>query len=218
MKYLTIIVMSLTVLLFAACSSGGGEPTTEPEPEATETKPAMETAVPTEAPDPTDEPYPAEEPTTEPVDESYPGAAPTSEPYDPYPDQEAETTSEEIITDSAYPAEVDLSEVTSEPGDGQPQEAPKPGVPDDSTAISQQVNLALAERLGIDISEITVVIIEATEWSDSSLGCPASGYAYAQVITPGYKITLKSDGEEYNYHTDLNGNFVLCGEDGQPIE
>lgn len=216
MKYLTIIVMSLTVLLFTACSSGGGEPTTEPE--ATETKPALETAVPTEAPDPTDEPYPAEEPTTEPIDGSYPGAAPTSKPYDPYPGQEVETAAEEIIIDSAYPAEVDLSEVTSEPGDGQPQEAPKPGVPDNSTAITQQVNQALADRLSIDISEITVVIVEAVEWSDSSFDCPASGYAYAQVITPGYQITLESDGEQYNYHTDLNGNFVLCGDDGTPIE
>ena len=215
MKYLTVLVMSVTVLLFAACSSGGGEPTVAPE--ATETKPAMETAVPTNAPAPTDESYPATLPTAEPVDESYPGAAPTSEPYDPYPDQEAETTSE-IVTDSAYPSEVDLSDVASETGDGQPQIAPKPGVPDDSTATTQQVNLALADRLGIDISEITVVIIEAVEWSDSSLGCPAPGYAYAQVITPGYQITLKSGGEEYNYHTDQNGNFVLCGEDGQPVE
>lgn len=201
MKYLSVLVMSMTVLLFAACSSGGDEPTVTPE--AIETKPAMETAVP---PTPTDESYPATLPTAEPVDESYPGAAPTSEPYDPYPDQEAEPTSE-IVTDSAYPSDVDLSDDTSEPG-----------VPSDSTAITQQVNLALADRLGIDMSEITVVIIEAVEWSDSSLGCPAPGYAYAQVITPGYQIVLKSGGEEYNYHTDLNGNFILCGEDGQAVE
>jgi len=217
MKYLTIIVMSLTVLLFAACSSGGGEPTTEPEPEATETKPALETAVPTEAPAATDEAYPTNPPTPEPVD-SYPGGEnPTVEPYDPYPDQEAETSSD-VVTDSAYPAEGNASDTPSEAGDGDPQEAPKPGVPDDSTATTHQVSQDLAERIGVDISEITAASIEAVEWGDSSLGCPASGYAYAQIITPGYQIVLEVDGEQFDYHTDLKGNFVLCGEEGSPVE
>ncbi len=201
MKYLTMIVMSVTILLFAACSSGGGKPTVEPEP-------ALETAVPTEAPDPTDESYPVGPLTLEPVDPYPGGEAPTVVPYDPYPDQEAETASE-IVTDSAYP---------SESGDGQPQEAPKPGVPDESAAIVQQISQDLAARLDSDVSEITVVNADAMEWSDSSIGCPAPGYAYAQIITPGYQITLESGGEEYEYHTDLNGNFVLCGEDGQPVE
>ena len=214
MKYLTIFVLSMTVLLFAACSSGGGEPTVAPE--ATETKSALETAVPAETPAPTDESYPANAPTPEPVD-SYPGAALPIATYDPYPDQNAETTSG-IVTASAYPAEVDLSAITPESGDGQPQEAPKPGVPDQSAATAHLISQDLATRLSSDISEITVVSTEAKEWGDSSLGCPASGYAYAQVITPGYQITVESGGEQYTYHTDLNGNFVLCGEDDQPVE
>lgn len=214
MKYLTIFVMSMTVLLFVACSSGGGEPTVAPE--ATETKSALETAVPAQTPAATDESYPANAPTPEPPD-SYPGAALPVATYDPYPDQNAETDSG-IISGSAYPAEVDLSVVTSEPGTGQPQEAPKPGVPDQSAAAAHLVSQDLATRLGSDISEITVVSAEAKEWGDSSLGCPAPGYAYAQVITPGYQITLESDGKEYTYHTDLNGNSILCGDDGQPVE
>lgn len=213
MKYLTIFVTSLTVLLLAACSSGGDEPTVEPE--ATEATPALETAVATEAAAPTDESYPAN-PTPEPID-PYPGEAPTTEPYNPYPDQEAGTTSD-VVTDSAYPAEVNLSDIDPGTGDGQPQEMPKPGVPDESASTAHMVSQALAARLDSDVSEITVASAEAVEWSDSSLGCPAPGYAYAQVITPGYQITLESSGEQYTYHTDLNGNFVLCGEDGQPVE
>jgi hypothetical protein len=207
MKYLTIFVMSLIVMLFAACSSGGNEPTVEPE--ATETKPALATAV------ATDESYPAN-PTPEPID-PYPGEVPTTEPYNPYPDQEAETASD-VVIDSVYPSDVNLSDIVSEPGDGQPQEAPQPGVPDESTAAAHMVSQDLAVRLDSDVSEIAVVGAEAVNWPDSSLGCPAAGYAYAQVITPGYKITLESGDAQYTYHTDLNGNFVLCDEDNQPVE
>ena len=89
MKYLTLIMMSMTVLLFAACSSGSEEPTATPEVE--ETKPALATAVPTDSPESNDEGYPAARPLPEP-DNAYPGGEmPTVEPYDPYPDQDAET-------------------------------------------------------------------------------------------------------------------------------
>jgi hypothetical protein len=163
----------------------------------------METAVPTEPPAPTDE--------------SYPAVAPSPQAIEPYPDQGAETGTD-ITQDTAYPAEVNLSDITSEPNGYPPQEAPKPGVPDDTTAVSHQASQDLATRLGLDVSEITVASAETREWADSSFGCPAPGYAYAQVITSGYQITLEAGGEQYTYHTDLNGNFVLCGEDGQPVE
>lgn len=195
MKYLTIFVMSMTVLLFVACSSGGGEPTAVPE--ATEIPPALATAVSTEAPAATEESYPANEPTLTPAPvDSYPAAAPTAAPYDPYPDQDDETTSE-TGAGSADPAEVNL---------------------DEAAATIQLVSEDLATRLASDVSEITVVSAETREWADSSFGCPAPGYAYAQVITSGYQITLEASSEQYTYHTDLNGNFVLCGEDGQPVE
>ena len=201
MKYLTLFVISMTALLFVACSTGGGEATVIPE--ATETIPVLKTAVPTEAPAATDEAYPVADPTQEPVD-AYPGEAPTVAPSDPYPGQEPEPTPE-IDTDSAYPADGSLSDDDS-------------GILGDSTAVVQQVSQDLAARLGIDESEITVVGVEIVEWSDSSLGCPAPGYAYAQVITPGFQIILESGAQQYDYHTDSNGNFVLCGEDGQPVE
>lgn len=57
--------------------------------------------------------------------------------------------------------------------------------------------------------EITVKSVEFTEWSDASLGNPQPGEAYAQVITPGFKIVLTAGGEDYEYHTDLQGAFTL---------
>jgi hypothetical protein len=69
----------------------------------------------------------------------------------------------------------------------------------------------LSEKTGVPPAEITLVSVEAVEWSDSSLGCPQEGFMYAQVITPGYLIVLEANGEQFTYHTDQQGkSIVLC--------
>ena len=68
----------------------------------------------------------------------------------------------------------------------------------------------LSEQEGILPEDITVVSVEAVEWNDSSLGCPKEGFMYAQVITPGFLVTLEAQGQIFEYHTDSNQNVVLC--------
>ncbi len=68
----------------------------------------------------------------------------------------------------------------------------------------------LSEQTGVPADRIKLVSMEAVEWSDASLGCPQEGYMYAQVITPGYKITLEAEDQQYIYHTDQKSNVVLC--------
>ncbi len=58
----------------------------------------------------------------------------------------------------------------------------------------------LNDRLDISQKKITVVKVEATEFSDTSLGVPKPGESYAQVITPGYIIVLEVNGDHYVYH------------------
>ena len=89
---------------------------------------------------------------------------------------------------------------------------PLAGAPD-SEASEPLVELAkadLADHIGIDKEQITVVSVKAVDWPDASLGCPEPGMFYAQVITPGYKIVLSHDGERYEYHTDRSNRVVLC--------
>jgi len=79
----------------------------------------------------------------------------------------------------------------------------------------------LATALGIQIAEIKLLSIEAVNWPDSSLGCPASGMAYMQLITSGFIVILQTYGSLYEYHTDSdpNGIIVTCaGESGQQTE
>ena len=68
----------------------------------------------------------------------------------------------------------------------------------------------LARQRSVDASRIQVVGVESVEWSDSSLGCPEPGRAYAQVITPGFRIRLTLDGQPVVYHADRANRVILC--------
>jgi len=58
----------------------------------------------------------------------------------------------------------------------------------------------LAKRLSVGPDEITVQSVEATDFPDTSMGVPEPGKMYAQVITPGYIISLAVDDTVYEYH------------------
>ena len=207
MKTLSFLfVLSLLVFL-GACTTTGSEPISESPTESPESAPALDTVTRgglVQPPEVTPESYPASTPVIAPSDEPYPGSAAA-----------AESTTD---TGIAYPAQVDLSQITPQPAaDSYPVVAPQPGVPDPKTAVSHQVSQDLAQRLGGDVSDVSTVTVDEVEWRDSSLGCPTPGMVYMTVITPGYKIVLAASGASYNYHTDTRGNFVLCGDNGQPV-
>ncbi|MBN1955473.1 MAG: hypothetical protein JW900_10540 [Anaerolineae bacterium] len=69
----------------------------------------------------------------------------------------------------------------------------------------------LADQLGVSPGTITLLYAEEVQWPDTSLGCPEPGMGYAQVITPGFRVTLMAEGEEYEVHTDRTGDQVtMC--------
>ncbi len=59
----------------------------------------------------------------------------------------------------------------------------------------------LAERFNFNPLTIKISDIEKVEWSDSSLGNPEPGMFYTQVITPGSRLVLESNGATHTYHT-----------------
>ena len=69
----------------------------------------------------------------------------------------------------------------------------------------------LADELEVDEGALRLVSSEGMGWSDASLGCPQEGMAYAQVLTPGYKLTFDHAGTSYAVHTNIDGtNAVVC--------
>jgi hypothetical protein len=52
---------------------------------------------------------------------------------------------------------------------------------------------------------------EPVDWPDTALGCPEPGRAYAQVITPGYRVVVQAGAQVLEVHTDEAGRAVVCG-------
>jgi hypothetical protein len=68
---------------------------------------------------------------------------------------------------------------------------------------------ALSEKLEITAEEIQVLSVDRVQFRDSSLGCPQEGQMYLQVITPGYQVLLRVEGETYDYRISEQRVF-LC--------
>jgi hypothetical protein len=102
------------------------------------------------------------------------------------------------------------------PGSSSTWAGPTPTPPPTATATpptNSAVQLAeqdLANRLGVPVSDISVVSVNSVSWPDSSLGLPQPGMAYSQMVTPGYNIQLQVNNQTYDYHSD-SGTRVAYG-------
>jgi hypothetical protein len=207
MRVKSLLIVLVVMFLLVACSSqtAGDEPAAPTSAGETPTVdvalPSLDTAVPSATPEAANGTEPTEDEEME-AEGSMPSPAPTLS-----------------GTEAVTPVEVNLSELTPEPTViSEPVEAPAPGRPGAGRdEIIQAVTADLAKRLNLAPEEITLLSAELVEWPDGGMGCPAPGMAYITVITPGYKIVLAAGGEEYSYHSDMRGNFVLCGPDGVPV-
>ena len=92
-----------------------------------------------------------------------------------------------------------------------PTQTPTPTITPNPEQVALNASIAhLAALTRLPASEIQVSSIQPMDWPNTQLGCPADDVSGAEVITPGYLITLVARGQQYEYHTNLNGRIVLC--------
>lgn len=77
-------------------------------------------------------------------------------------------------------------------------------------ALMDQARSDLAKRTGLDPATFSTVRAEQVVWADGSLGCPAPGTMYTQMVTPGYWIQLDAGGKTYDYRSTDAGPVSLC--------
>ena len=79
--------------------------------------------------------------------------------------------------------------------------------------VERAARQLLAGELDADEGDLKLESSERVEWSDASLGCPREDEAYAQVITPGYRLVFAVAGTSHAVHTNADGSrLVTCGE------
>ncbi|HMS01075.1 MAG TPA: hypothetical protein PKE62_17640 [Anaerolineales bacterium] len=134
------------------------------------------------------------------------------------------SASEPVLDAPQEPQPVPTQEIASTPDNILPQSTPQENIDFSNAPVEKFISIAkddLARSLGITVEQVELVNAQAMTWLNSALGCPAPGKIYAQGQVPGYRIDLSANGQEYTYHTDLNGNFVLCPtidqEEGLPM-
>ena len=88
------------------------------------------------------------------------------------------------------------------------------GVDPAPAAIESAARTLLADELDVDAGDLTLERSEPMAWSDASLGCPQEGYAYAQVITPGYRLIFNHAGVSHAVHANADGAYVVICRDG----
>jgi hypothetical protein len=79
--------------------------------------------------------------------------------------------------------------------------------------LLQRIRADAAERAGITRDAVSVVSAQAVTWSDSALGCAKPGIAARQVLTPGYRVIVRTGAQTLDYHAGRNGRFVMCPAD-----
>jgi len=67
----------------------------------------------------------------------------------------------------------------------------------------------LANNLGLKEEEITIISSSSIEFSDACLGVSMPDVMCAQVVTSGRIIVLEANGVQYEYHTNVGGNYFI---------
>jgi len=61
-------------------------------------------------------------------------------------------------------------------------------------------------------AEIDVKKVLSKEWPDACLGIDEVDTLCAEVITPGFEITLRAEDRTFTYRTNEDGSFVVLAE------
>ena len=90
------------------------------------------------------------------------------------------------------------------PGQGI-SETPAPGVLQSPIEAPESY---LAQELNLPLDQINLTEMEPVQWSDACLGAPQPGELCAEVITPGYRLSLDTPEGIYQIHTDQTGESI----------
>lgn len=79
---------------------------------------------------------------------------------------------------------------------------------------AEQAKAEAARKLRAQASEFTVVAIEPTQWSDSSLGCGKPGAMRTDVMIEGYTVVLERQGKRHQVNVG-GSRTVMCDNAGR---
>lgn len=221
------VSLMIVLALLTACApsetvtnASGFVENERPAATSTATPTATNTAMPTstDTPEPTETATPTIHPTvtasaTPEATETPPAPQPTepasSESNQMRIEEDVATPSAETITVEAIQAEqlvIDPT-ATAQPPVSEREQVP---IPESMQAFVEQILADAAAQSGAAREAVFVVSIENVMWNSAAIGCPQPDFAYAQVVTNGYRILVDAAGTTMSYHTNGTRRFIYC--------
>jgi ABC-type glycerol-3-phosphate transport system substrate-binding protein len=74
--------------------------------------------------------------------------------------------------------------------------------------VAEAAKEKLSELTGVSVEEIEIVEANQVEWTNTCLELGGPDEFCGQALTPGWRLMLRAEGEEYEVHTDLGGDAV----------
>jgi len=78
-----------------------------------------------------------------------------------------------------------------------------------ATAAEAAAVQALSQKYNIPADQIRVISSEPVTWPNGCLGVVLPGVMCTDVITDGYRIIMEAKGQQYEFHTNLDGSSVI---------
>jgi hypothetical protein len=82
-------------------------------------------------------------------------------------------------------------------------------MPEQKDEVVDRARRDLAQRLGISESDVAVKSVEPVDFPDAALGAPLEDEMSAQMITPGWRITLNANDKNYEYRATARQSRLL---------
>ena len=68
----------------------------------------------------------------------------------------------------------------------------------------QKARQDLAQRVGVGESDIETQAVDEAEFPDMALGASVADEMSGQMITPGWRISLRANGQTFEYRANKN--------------
>lgn len=137
-------------------------------------------------------------------------------------DQQEAARQPEPVTEPALIPVPAPSEPPTKPRRGVPTPPPArstpshPVVPDDAEVAHAVADLA--DRLGVSMTDVSLLDARLVTWRNGAVGCPEPGLAYTQAEVPGSLIVLRVGQVSYRYHAADGGEAFFCATPQAPVE
>ncbi|MFZ6030100.1 MAG: hypothetical protein ACOYYS_20485 [Chloroflexota bacterium] len=67
----------------------------------------------------------------------------------------------------------------------------------------------LSQSLNVSIESVEIVEFERVDWPNACLGVTREGQACADVITPGFRIVLNANDQQYEFRSNEDGSVIV---------